>query len=290
MQLLAIGRFARLSGLTVRAVRHYGELGLLQPAYIDPETGYRFYSTDQLTDAAAIRRLRFLELALDEIREIVDADDPSFTRSRLVQHRAKMAELALTTEHILATLQRLIEGEEELVPDTIDIRGEVEIKEVPDQPVLVIRDRAPQEKLPEVIPAAIAEVHEHIDTVGAGFAGPPFIVCPYADDDGMVDLDVGWPVSAEVSGSDRIEYATLPAATMLTYVHRGHYQELDRSYRALQAIVEHEGLTVTGSPREIYITSPDDTPSEAWLTEIQFPIVRDEASIVLDQFASIRPR
>ena len=46
MELLAIGQFARLTGLTVRAVRHYGELGLLQPAYVDPETGYRFFALD----------------------------------------------------------------------------------------------------------------------------------------------------------------------------------------------------------------------------------------------------
>ena len=146
MELLAIGQFARLTGLTVRAVRHYGELGLLQPAYVDPETGYRYYSNDQLTDAAAIRRLRFLEVALDEIREIVEAGDPSFTRSRLLRHRAKMAELAATTEQILTTLQRLIEGEEELVPEAIDIRGDIEIKEVPAQPVLLIRERAPLER------------------------------------------------------------------------------------------------------------------------------------------------
>lgn len=38
--LLSIGRFAQLSGLTVRAVRHYGELGLLSPAWVDDETGY----------------------------------------------------------------------------------------------------------------------------------------------------------------------------------------------------------------------------------------------------------
>ena len=67
MELIPIGRFARLTGLTVRAVRHYGELGLLEPAYIDPDTGYRYYAPDQVEDAAAIRRLRLLELALDEI-------------------------------------------------------------------------------------------------------------------------------------------------------------------------------------------------------------------------------
>ena len=97
MELIPIGRFARLTGLTVRAVRHYGELGLLEPAYIDPDTGYRYDAPDQVEDAAAIRRLRFLEHALDEIREIVEADDPSFTRARLLQH-AERAGLEVSGE------------------------------------------------------------------------------------------------------------------------------------------------------------------------------------------------
>jgi effector-binding domain-containing protein len=276
---LPIGLFARLAGLTVRAVRHYGELGLLQPVHVDPETGYRFYSQDQLVDAAVIRRLRFLELALDEIREIITANDPSFTRARLVEHRAKMAELAATTGQILNSLQRLIEGEEELVPGTADIRGEIEIKEVPAQNVLAIRERAPQEKLPEIIPAAIDEIHDYLKALGVAFAGAPYILCPYADDAGIVDLEVGWPVAEKLAGRGRFVCAILPAATMLVYLHRGDYRELDGSYRALQGLLEQEELTVTGAPREIYLTSPDEVPVEEWLTEIQFPIVRDEARI-----------
>jgi len=279
MELLAIGRFARLSGLTVRAVRHYGELGLLQPAYTDPQTGYRYYTTDQLTDAAAIRRLRFLELALDEIREIVDADDPSFTRARLVQHRAKMAELAATTEQILATLQRLIEGEEKLVPDTVDIREEIEIKEVPAQPVLVIREREPLEKMSEVIPSAYAELEGYMSELDIEPTGPPITVCPYADDEGMVAIQNSFPVGDGVPGRGRIEAFTLPACTVIAFKHRGHYNQLDHSYRALTALVEQEGLETVGEPREIYWTGPEDLPPEEWLTEIQFPIARDEARI-----------
>jgi len=280
MELLAIGQFARLSGLTVRAVRHYGEVGLLQPASIDPETGYRYYTTDQLTDAAAIRRLRFLELALEEIREIVDADDPSFTRARLVRHRAKMAELAATTEQILTTLQRLIEGEEELVPDTVDIRDAIEIKQVSAQQVLVIRERAPLEKMSEVIPAAFEAIARYLHERGLEPVGPPTTICPYADEAGMVDVENAWTVDCEVPESGRIEAATLPACTVLAHKHRGHYKELDRSYRALQTLVEEEGLTVAGEPREIYWSDPEKVADPAdWVTEIQFPIEHDEAKI-----------
>ena len=280
MELLTIGRFARLTGLTVRAVRHYGELGLLQPAYVDSETGYRYYSLDQVTDAAAIRRLRALELTLDEIRDSVDTDDASFTRARLVWHRAKMVELAAATEQILTTLQRLIEGEEELVPDVIDIRDEIEIKEVPEQNVLLIRERAPLEKMSAVIPAAFKEIAEYLLGRGLEAVGPPTTICPYADEEGMVDVANAWMVEDDVPGSGRIEATTLPACTVLAYRHRGHFAELDRSYRALEAVVELEGLAKAGEPREIYWTDPEELPDPAdWVTEIQFPIVRDEARI-----------
>ena len=279
MELLAIGQFARLTGLTVRAVRHYGELGLLQPAYVDPETGYRFFALDQIDDAARIRRLRSLELNLDDIREILTASDPSFTRARLIAHRTKMAELAATAEQILTTLQRLIEGEEQLVPDTIDIRGEIEIKDVPKQNVLLIRERAPLERMSEVIPVAFEEIATYLHERGLEPVGPPTTICPYADEDGMVDVENAWTVDAEVSGSGRIEATTLPACTVLAYQHRGHYNELDRSYRALEALVESEGLSKAGEPREIYWTSPQELPPEEWVTEIQFPIAQDEARI-----------
>ena len=282
MELLPIGRFAQLTGLTVRAVRHYGELGLLQPAYVDPETGYRYFAPEQVAEAEAIRRLRFLELALDEIREILGACDPSFTRERLVRHRAKMAELAATTEQILATLQRIIDGEERLVPGTPDIRTEVEIKEVRSQDVLIIRERVPQEKLSEVIPAAFNEIAAYLHEHGLEPVGPPVTVSPYADEEGMVAIENGWAVPASVPGSGRIEAATLSACTVLSYRHRGHYQELDRSYRALQTLVEREGLTIAGVPREIYWTDPEELSDPAdWVTEIQFPIVRDEARIAV---------
>lgn len=278
MDLLPIGRFARLSGLTVRAVRHYGEQGLLEPAFVDPDTGYRYFSVDQLADAAAIRRLRFLELALDEIREILEADDPAFTKARLLQHRARMAELAATTEQILGALQRLIEGEEELVPDVTDIRAQIEIKEVPAQPVLRIRERVQSEKLPDVIPAAIKEIADYLHARGLEPLGAPITICPYADEEGMVEIENTWPVASTVPGKGRVEAATLPACTVLAYEHRGHYSELHRSYRDLEALVEAEGLVKDGEPREIYVTDPAEVVDSAdWVTEIQLPIVRDEA-------------
>ena len=79
--LLSIGRFARLAGLSVGALRHYDDLDLLRPAEIDPFTGYRRYRTSQLEDAQTIARLRELEVPLEEIRDVLAADDPPSGRA-----------------------------------------------------------------------------------------------------------------------------------------------------------------------------------------------------------------
>ena len=86
---LSIGSFSRVSGLTVKALRHYDEIGLLEPARVDEWTGYRYYGLEQARVAEAIRRLRSLEVPLDEIRELLGADEP-VVRERRAVNRARL--------------------------------------------------------------------------------------------------------------------------------------------------------------------------------------------------------
>ena len=69
--LLSIGAFSRASFLSVKMLRAYHEAGILVPARVDPQTGYRSYHSTQLTDAAVIVRLRALDLPLPRVREVV---------------------------------------------------------------------------------------------------------------------------------------------------------------------------------------------------------------------------
>jgi DNA-binding transcriptional MerR regulator len=84
---LSIGRFARLSGLSIHALRHYDELGLLRPASVDPESGYRLYATDQLEAARTIVRLRDLDMPLPKVAAYLAASTAA-RRELLARHRA----------------------------------------------------------------------------------------------------------------------------------------------------------------------------------------------------------
>jgi DNA-binding transcriptional MerR regulator len=115
MQLMPIGRFSRLTGVGVKALRHYDEVGLLVPAAVDDETGYRFYSPDQVDRAEAIRLLRRLDMPLDEIRSTLAADDPAALRAALVSHQRQMASRDSDLRSSIAKLQRLIDGRETIM-------------------------------------------------------------------------------------------------------------------------------------------------------------------------------
>ncbi|WP_299053115.1 MerR family transcriptional regulator [uncultured Nocardioides sp.] len=74
MTLLTIGDFARASGLSPKALRLYDETGLLEPAEVDPFSGYRRYHPDQLGRARLVARLRLAGMPLARIRVVADAD------------------------------------------------------------------------------------------------------------------------------------------------------------------------------------------------------------------------
>ena len=113
--LLSIGRFARLAGLSVGALRHYDELDLLRPADIDRFTGYRRYRRGQLETARTIARLRDLELPLDEIREVLAMDDPAEQRRRLATHRARIEARTNRLTRLLHVVGRMTDGKDPIM-------------------------------------------------------------------------------------------------------------------------------------------------------------------------------
>ena len=80
---LSIGDFSRATLMSVKMLRHYHQIGLLQPAAVDPDTGYRSYTADQIPTAQVIRRFRDLQMPLERIRDVLAAPDPA-TRTALI--------------------------------------------------------------------------------------------------------------------------------------------------------------------------------------------------------------
>jgi DNA-binding transcriptional MerR regulator len=80
---ITIGDFSRASHLSIKTLRHYHDVGLLEPSHVDPGDGYRYYSEDQIAAAQVIRRLRGLQMPVTEVKSVLAAPD-SEARNRLI--------------------------------------------------------------------------------------------------------------------------------------------------------------------------------------------------------------
>jgi DNA-binding transcriptional MerR regulator len=101
---LAIGEFSRLTHLSVRTLRRYHDAGLLEPATVDPDSGYRYYTADQIPTAQVIHRLRELAVPLPDVQRILRSSDPGTRAALVADHLQRLeseldeaVELAVTT-------------------------------------------------------------------------------------------------------------------------------------------------------------------------------------------------
>ncbi len=270
-ELLSIGRFARLTGLTVKALRHYDELDLLVPARVDEWTGYRYYAVGQARDAIAIRRLRELELPLDEVAAVLA--DPGAVQDRLAVHRARLQGRAVEVEQILGALDRLIEGKEALVPETTI---EVQLEDVPELRVAVIGGRVPVDDMFTFVPETIERLLAWLGARGLQCLGPPLTL--HRDpvegiENDALDVEIGFPVAPGATGDDEVSIRVCPAARAAVLEHRGAYASLPAVFEPLHEWILERGFAPAGPVREVYATNPGDTLDEsAYLTRICWPL------------------
>jgi len=108
--LVAIGRFAQLSGLTAKALRLYDKRGLLEPAVVDFQTGFRYYRLAQVPIGTRIRLLRSFDMPLEEIRCVLAAPDAATERHLLARQRRRMEQRLTAYQRALEALRALEDG------------------------------------------------------------------------------------------------------------------------------------------------------------------------------------
>src|SRR6202451_3448998 len=178
-----IGDFARATHLSVKALRHYHEEGLLAPAEVDPDSGYRRYDLAQIPTAPAIRRLRDLDMPLEDIRGVLRATDLT-ARSELITRHLRRLEQELTRNpQAVASLRDLLEHPAPDLP--------VEHRSVPLMRVAAIRAQVAMADLGPWYNGAFGELYATLSAQGAalaGDAGGVFAGALFSDDFGQAKV------------------------------------------------------------------------------------------------------
>lgn len=275
--MLKIGLFAQIGQVTVKTLHHYDRLGILRPARIDPETGYRYYSASQLNDLATILTLKDLDLSLEQIAELLDGGlNPTDLHSILRMKRAELRALVKEKEAKLARVEaRLAQIAEEET-----MTREVTIKQV--DPVRVLAYRA---IIPE--PSIIKQTFDAVSAALQGAAIPlrdgPWLALYHHDDyrEKGLDFEIAIPVAddftgtLDIGGGRIMTPRDLPGETMACITIHMHAQaDVADGNRALARWVEANGYQYADSPcRESYPFDP--APDGSVVFETQYPIITD---------------
>lgn len=258
--LLLIGPFSRASSLSVKTLRAYHEAGVLVPAVVDPRTGYRSYSTAQLTDAAVIRRLRALDVPLESIGEILEARDPETTRKVLREHGSVLEERLATTQRAIDELYAALEAPESHTP--------VHVRHEPARSTLTLSETV-REAEPFLRRAAVtlAEAVRASGAVAIGGFGALFPTEVMNDE--TEDIVAFVPVAVaprlgEASIAAGVRVGELPATDVAVVVHHGSFESMVDTYRNLGTWVAINAEPIDSAVREYYL--------EEFKTEICWPV------------------
>lgn len=248
MERLTIGDLARASGLSPATIRRYGAAGVLSPTYVDPDSGYRWYSPDQVETALLARTLRALDVPLGEVRAILEEPDPTGRLARLEQHWATLSRELDVLRRERDHLQRLFSGFQELIETY-----EVELGEVAEVHVLVRRRVARVSDAPALAEESGRRLRARAEAEGRTVLGPPVVRYGWPNDrldDGDPEtpreIEVGLPVDGDGD-------AVLPGGPFVRTEVRGEataYPQMLAAYGAVSQWARSAGRVLLDQARE----------------------------------------
>jgi DNA-binding transcriptional MerR regulator len=263
---VSVGRFATMTHLSVKTLHHYHHVGLLEPVYVDPENGYRYYSLDQLPTAQLIRRLRDLLMPVADVRDVLVAQNPGERETLIAAHIDHLeAELAQTRAAV-DSLRALLNNAASRQP--------VHRRTESTTPAVAITATVDPADIENWWREALLDVREAVRSGGLDQTGPAgglYDECLFQHEPGQATVFI--PVTAPLE-LGRIQPILVPAAEVAVTTHYGSLADIDLAYAELGSYVAGQELAVGPRIREYYHRDHTHTTDHTqWKTEVAWPIV-----------------
>ena len=262
--LYKIGMFAAMNHITVKTLRFYEEQGLLMPALIHPDTGYRYYTLSQMAVLHQITALKQAGFTLEEIAHIhTGADEEAVLLKKKAELLAKIADL---TRQIA-----VVDGY--LSKQKNDLSAPVLIKTIPETTVAFMRIRLESY---DCLFDRMPEMGKLMEKAGCECALPEYCFTAYPEagyKDADILADICESVVAAKKETGDLRFKTLPEIQAACVFHKGSYRSFSESYETVLRYIEENGYEIAGEIRESYIDGVWNKDDERqWLSEIQVPV------------------
>ncbi|MFL0460428.1 MerR family transcriptional regulator [Kytococcus sedentarius] len=268
---MSIGQFSSLTRLSVRMLRHYDQHGVLTPAQVDAANGYRFYASDQLADAADVRRLRDVGFGVSAIAALLATrGTPAWERALLLQRQTLTADL-LAAQQRVALIDRMLQTKEKTMS--------IEINEttLPATILVLLRGTIPSYSSEGVLwERFIPELGRQ----GLTPIGPGGVVenDPTYVEEGP-DVSVWLPVAPGSTAESPLEVHELPQQRAVKATITGPYSQISEAHAQMAEYMRQEGLSEAqpgdgpvGKVVNRYLSDPTNTPEADLLTEVYRPL------------------
>jgi DNA-binding transcriptional MerR regulator len=263
--LVSIGDFSRMTHLSVKALRFYHDQGLLEPARIDPASGYRFYEPGQVPVAQVIRRFRDLGMPLDQVKAVLQAPDVETRTREIIAHLTAMEARLAEMQMSVASLRALLEGP--------PVRPVVEFRSIPAAQVVAISETVTAEHAWAWGTGAFEELYGRIEQAGLSPAGPGGALFPAGFFElERAELTAFVPVGAPPPAGGRVRPAVISGAEAAVMLHSGPIGDIDQTYGMLGTVVAERAIGVEGPIREYYQVPFTEPDPDRHRTEICWPV------------------
>ena len=267
----SIGDMAKLFHISSGTLRHYETIGLLTPEYIDPETGYRYYSDRQFEPLNTIRYLRMLNIPLPEIADFLQNKDIDLIEKKLCQQKEAIAkrqrELAMIERKIDHRLLQLRDARNSPLDQICVHQKEACRLAWIEGPISVKASIDLEEPLRKLCPDQ-AEPVTFLGKVGIGIRKEHLEHGDFREYDSVFLI---------LDKEDRYngEIEEVPASLCVSIHFCGSHGEAEAQYRKLMAYIRKNSLEVAGTSREVTLIDYGITNDiNQFVTEISIPVKR----------------
>lgn len=265
-----IGDFSKLSSISIRMLRHYDKVELLQPIKVDEQSGYRYYSAAQLKKVNQIQTLKDMGFNIATIKEIIECDNIDSIKEQFLNRSVQIKEDMTNLQKQLRLLEDSMKTMRE---DVVEMNYHVLIKEIPERTVASVRKIMPSYNCEEDLWGVLMQ---EIQMKNISIAHPSYSIAVFHDreyKENDVDVEIQLSILGNQKNTKDVTFKNVKSTNVASITVNGSYEQMTAVNEAAAKWIETEGYELAGPMFNIYHVSPAmESDPNKWVTEVCYPV------------------
>lgn len=246
-QYFSLTEMAKRRNISSRTLRYYDQIGLFQAAYVDPETGYRYYHPDQYEKLGTLLELRKLNFSLNEIREYFSDRNMKKSRKMLIAHQDELRREIEEKQQLLNVISDKVKFIDKVEKGNIRER-EYQVKECPRRCLIMdTRDKSD----PQSEGSSFMHLEGHLSGTAPILASDRIGCCCFAKSEEEFCSFDSWNAAIfdvpEQEVRQLKHFRVMPAGNYLTVIYRNYQEDLEERLAGMAGYAHEHGMVLAGT-------------------------------------------